>query len=53
MPAGRWLRTWPWILSIHGPAVAIGNLEGYWDAASAISAGTTALGAAAILTAVT
>jgi class 3 adenylate cyclase len=53
MPAGRWLRIWPWILSINGPAVAIGNLEGHWDAASAISAGTTGLGAAAILIAIT
>jgi class 3 adenylate cyclase len=53
MPAGRWLRTWPWLLAINGPAVAIGNLQGHWDVASAISAGTTALGAAAILAAIT
>jgi class 3 adenylate cyclase len=53
MPAGRWLRVWPWLLAVNGPAVVVGNLQGHWEVASTISAATTALGAVAILAAIT
>lgn len=53
LPAGRWHRIWPWLLAINGPFVALGNLQGRWALSNAVSSGTTALGAAAILAALT